>query len=204
MNKAFEYLMNSDEDEKLVFSSDINSLVLDLYFNKYWNGNSTTFEKSGLNLVKIVNDLNPQTVLDVGCGNNNFKGLIDNLVGIDPFNRKADIAKTLIQYYHENPTTQHDVVLCLDSINFGRRPTILHHFDVVDKITNTGGHQFWRVNPNPIECEEFPPINLIDFFEWNEEFIKELASFNGYEIKELCEETNNLGEKRLFFCFYKY
>ena len=205
MNRIFDFLANADEDSKLMFASDVESLITDLYYNKYWKDNSMTFEKSGEVLKTTVNNLNPGSVLDVGCGNNHFEHKIWNLTGIDPFNPKANIRQSLIQYHQENPDVQHDVVLALDSINTGRRPLILHHFETIDKLTKPGGWQFWRVNHTGVpECEEFPLINLIDFFDWNEKFIHELAEYYGYEVRELCEETNVDGEKRLFFCFYKY
>lgn len=205
MNRVFDFIVNADEDAKLMFASDVESLIMDLYYNKYWKDNSDSFERSGKVLSTEVNLLRPKSVLDVGCGNNNFKDTIYDLVGIDPFNDKADVKQSLIEYQQQNPDIQHDVVLALDSINTGRKPIILHHFEMIDKLTKPGGYQFWRVNHVGVpDCEEFPLINLIDFYDWDEKFIRELAEYYGYEVKELCEEINSQGEKRLFFCFYKY
>lgn len=204
MNRVLDFILNSNDDDKMMFANDINSLIMDLYFTKYWKDNSMSFSKSGKNLVEVVNQLNPESVLDVGCGNNNFKGLINNLIGIDPFNAKADVNATLFKHYIDNPEQQFDVVLALDSVNCGRRPDIIESFDLINRITKQGGYQFWRVDTGVPECKEFPMIDLLDFFEWNEKLIRNLAEYNGFEVKELCEETNDVGEKRLFFCFYKY
>lgn len=204
MNRVFDFIMNVDEETKLMFSKDIASLIIDMYYTKYWEDNSMSFTRSGADFHTEVNQLRPESVLDVGCGNNNFKDKIYDLVGIDPFNKKADHMKTLEQYSVENPDVQFDVLLLLDSINYGRRPDILYKFSIIDKLTKKGGHQFWRVNKGVEESETFPLLGLVDSYEWEEKFVKELAEYNGYELKEMCEETNSSGEKRLFFCFYKY
>ena len=46
---------------------------------------------TGLALTPSVNALNPQLVLDIGCGQNFYTGKIQNLVGIDPYGSDADI-----------------------------------------------------------------------------------------------------------------
>lgn len=204
MNRVFDFIANADEDSKIMFANDINSLITDMYYSKYWKDNSMSFERSGAHFHTEVNQLRPESVLDIGCGNNHFKDSIYDLVGIDPFNDKADFKKSLYQYHDENKGKKFDVVLVLDSMNVGRKPTILQHFQMIDDMTKAGGYQFWRVSPQPEESEEFPLVSLLDFFPWDEKFIRELAECYGYEVKELCEETNSKGEKRLFFCFYKY
>lgn len=203
MNRVFDFIMSSDEDEKAMFAADVQTLILDVYYNRFWNEDTWSYHRSGKNLATEVNQLRGNSVIDVGCGNNLFKDHIYELHGIDAFNKNADEVVTLSQFVHENPDKQYDVVLALDSIAAGRRTDIINNFDLLDKLTKQGGYQFWRVNPNRPESD-FPLLDLVEFFEWNEKFIRELAECNGYELKELCEETNNSGEKRLFFCFYKY
>lgn len=204
MNRIFDFLMNVDDESKAMFSQDVASLIMDMYYTKYWEDNSMSFERSGANLHTEINQLKPEAVLDVGCGNNNFKDSVYNLVGIDPFNKKADHIKTIDQYFVENPDKEFDVVLVLDSMNFVRKADILHRFELINKHTKKGGYQFWRVNKGVEESDAFPLVGLLDSYEWDEKFVNELAEYNGFEVKEICEETNAVGEKRLFFCFYKY
>lgn len=203
MNRILGFMMEASEEEKAMLAQDIHTLILDVYYNRFWKEDTWSYHRSGKNLALEVNQLNGSSVLDVGCGNNLLKDGIHYLHGIDAFNQKADQVTTLAQFQTENPNVQYDVVLALDSINTGDRAEILYNFGLIDKLTRPGGHQFWRVNPTRPKSD-FPLLELIDFFEWNEKFIKELADLNGYEVKELCEETNKDGEKRLFFCFYKY
>jgi hypothetical protein len=203
MNRVFDFIAQATEEEKLMFASDINTLILDMYYARYWKEDVWSYERSGHNLALEVNQLRGNSVLDVGCGNNLFKDHIYYLHGIDVFNEKADQTISLAQFQSENPKVQYDVILALDSVNTGKKADILYSFDQLDKLTKPGGHQFWRVNTAP-PTSEFPLLGLVEFFEWDEKFINELADCNGYQVKELCEEKNNDGETRLFFCFYKY
>lgn len=205
MNRVFDFITNADEEAKMMFANDVDLLIQDVYFNRFWKDDSMSFSRSGSVLQTEVNLLRGKRVLDVGCGNNHFKDGIYDLVGIDPLNNNADQNKSLLQYHKENPNDKFDVLLALDTFNVGRKQDIIHSFEIMDKMTNTGGYHFWRVNHGePPVCPEFPLLDLLEFYQWDEKFITELAEFNGYEVKEICEETNNSGEKRLFFCFYKY
>ena len=48
-----------------------------------------------------INKLNPRKVLDVGCGYNQFKGRINNLIGIDPYNNCADYQVDIFEFVDE-------------------------------------------------------------------------------------------------------
>ena len=69
----------------------IDDKVLEKYFSEVWQSRTKKYKYSGLTLIDEINNLNPNAVLDVGCGFNEFKGKIHNLIGIDPYNNKADI-----------------------------------------------------------------------------------------------------------------
>src|SRR6056300_581168 len=68
----------------------IDSAVLEKYFSNVWQPQTKKFKHSGLKVIDEVNALKPRAVLDIGCGYNEFKGKIPNLVGIDPYNDNAD------------------------------------------------------------------------------------------------------------------
>ena len=51
--------------------------------------------------------LKPRKVLTLGCGYHEFKGKIDNLIGIDPYNSNADIEVKLLDYH----PTEKDMML---------------------------------------------------------------------------------------------
>ena len=60
------------------------------------------FKYSGLAIIDEVNAMNPDNVIDIGCGYNEFKGKIKNLIGIDPYNDRADIDVHTLDYKHLN------------------------------------------------------------------------------------------------------
>ena len=73
------------------YTDAIDDACLDRYFSKYWQNDMKKWKYSGVQLIDEVNNLNPRAVLDVGCGYNEFKGKIQNLIGMDPYNRHADL-----------------------------------------------------------------------------------------------------------------
>ena len=86
----------------------IDFAVLSKYFGEVWQPKTKQFKYSGLKLIDEINSLNPTSVLDLGCGYNEFKGKIQNLVGVDPYNAKADVQQTILEY---NPGKQFDVII---------------------------------------------------------------------------------------------
>ena len=73
------------------------------------------FSYSGYNLVEEVNQLNPQKVVDVGCGENLLKGLIPNLIGFDrEYYPKLDRQASIEEIDFEPESV--DVVLGLGSL----------------------------------------------------------------------------------------
>ena len=81
---------------------------MESYFSGKWKDqNFENLKYSGYQLVDYVNDQKPSSVIDVGCGYNRFKGKINRLVGIDPYNPAADdfgIGRpNVVQPYKPNP-----------------------------------------------------------------------------------------------------
>ena len=59
----------------------IDFAVLSKYFGEVWQPKTKQFKYSGLKLIDEINSLNPTSVLDLGCGYNEFKGKIPHLIG---------------------------------------------------------------------------------------------------------------------------
>ena len=57
-----------------------------MFFGEIWKPQTDDYSYTGWALVDEVKKLNPRAVLDVGCGYNQFKERIPNLIGIDPYN----------------------------------------------------------------------------------------------------------------------
>ena len=154
------------------YTDAINDASLDRYFSKYWQNDIKKWKYSGLALVEEVNSLKPRAVLDVGCGYNEFRGKINNLIGIDPYNNKADLKVGTLEY---KTLQKFDVILCLGSVNFGSRDKIIAEVGrCVDLLAN-GGTMFFRVNPG-VQHDK-PEADWIEFFAWNVPFIIEPVSY---------------------------
>lgn len=172
----------------------LDDACLEKYFSKYWQNDMKKWKHSGLQLIDEVNNLKPRAVLDVGCGYNEFKGKIDNLIGIDPYNDKADFKVGTLEYKtHE----KFDVILCLGSVNFGSQDKIINEVKRCVDLLEDNGFMFFRVNPG-VQHDK-PEAKWIEFYAWNVPFIIELAKMFGLSILDIRDDTN----QRKYFVYRK-
>jgi SAM-dependent methyltransferase len=172
----------------------IDNACLHKYFSKYWQNDMKKWKYSGVALIDEVNSLKPRAVLDVGCGYNEFKGKIDNLIGIDPYNDKADFQLGTLEYKTEE---KFDVILCLGSVNFGNRDKIIAEIKKCVDLLADNGTMFFRVNPG-VQHDK-PEAHWIEFFPWNVPFIIELAEMFKLKILDIRDDTNS----RKYFVYKK-
>ena len=172
----------------------IDDACLHKYFSQYWQNDMKKWKYSGVQLIDEVNSLKPRAVLDVGCGYNEFKGRIDNLVGIDPYNDKADMQVSTLEYKTDN---KYDVILCLGSVNFGDRDKIVAEVGRCVNLLADNGTMFFRVNPG-VQHDK-PEADWIEFFSWNVPFIIELAEMFRLKILDIRDDTN----QRKYFIYRK-
>lgn len=172
----------------------IDDKVLGRYFSEIWQPEMKKFKYSGLKLIDEVNALKPRAVLDIGCGYNEFKGKIDNLTGLDPFNHRADIQCKITDYTTDR---RYDVVLALGSINFGSTDKIFAELEKAVELTAANGKLFFRVNPG---VQHTPPESRwISFYPWNSNFIINCADYFGVDVLDIKHDNNN----RLYFVWSK-
>ena len=171
----------------------IDALIMENYFAKVWQPKTKAYKYSGLSIIDEVNALQPKRVIDIGCGYNEFKGKINNLIGVDPYNTKADFKSDIISF---NSEELFDVVISLGSINFGSSDKIVLELNHVINLTTPGGLLFFRVNPG--KMHEAPSAKWIDFFEWTPEFITNVANIFDCIIVTIKEDNG-----RLFFILKK-
>ena len=172
----------------------IDDACLHKYFSKYWQNDMKKWKYSGLALIDEVNSLKPRAVLDVGCGYNEFKGKIDNLIGIDPYNDLADFKTGTLDYKTDE---KFDVILCLGSVNFGNRDKIIAEMEKCVELLADGGTMFFRVNPG-VQHDK-PEAKWIEFYAWNVPFIIELSNMFNLDILDIRDDTN----QRKYFIFRK-
>jgi hypothetical protein len=169
----------------------IDDKVLDNYFRNHWQGEMKKYKYSGLKLIDEVNNLKPRKVLDIGCGYHEFKGKINNLVGIDPYNSNADIEVKLLDY---KPEEKFDATLALGSINFGSTDKIFSELEHAVNLCNPGAFMFFRVNPGlPHDKDE---SNWISFYPWDSNFIVNCASILGVDILDIRTDSH---KNRMYF-----
>jgi len=176
------------------YAEAIDVACLHKYFSKYWENDIKKWKYSGLALVEEVNSLKPRAVLDVGCGYNEFRGKIDNLIGIDPYNDRADLQVSTLEY---RTTQKFDVIMCLGSINFGSRDKIIAEVGRCVDLLADGGTMFFRVNPGVQHNK--PEAKWIEFFAWNVPFIIELSEIFNLKVLDIRDDSN----QRKYFIYRK-
>ena len=176
------------------YADIIDDACLNKYFSKYWQNDMKKWKYSGLALINEVNNLKPRAVLDVGCGYNEFKGRINNIIGIDPYNKNADLQVGTLDYKTDQ---KFDVILCLGSVNFGSRDKIIAEVERCEKLLADGGTMFFRVNPGL--PHDKPEADWIEFYAWNVPFIIELSEKFNLKILDIRDDTNS----RKYFVYKK-
>lgn len=163
----------------------MNQQQLNNYFNQFWRGHFNQYLYSGIGLKdKIKPD---EWVLDVGCGVNQFKPLIANLIGIDPAFEQADYQTTIEEFKTE---TKFDVAFCLGSINFGDESTIKNQISCIINLLKPSSRIYWRCNPGLKDHGNKQCLD-IDFFPWTPKLLNEYANEFGFEVVDIKEDFNN-------------
>ena len=176
------------------YATGIDEKCLHKYFQYHWEADMKKWKYSGLQLIDQVNSLNPRAVLDVGCGGNEFKNKIHNLIGLDPYNHNADYQIDLMDF---RPIEKFDVILALGSINFGGQNKIIAEVSKCVNMLEEGGIMFFRVNPG-IQHNK-PEAKWIEFYAWNVPFIIELAEMFNLKVLDIKDDSN----KRKYFVYRK-
>ena len=176
------------------YAATIDDACLHKYFSKYWQNDMKKWKYSGVQLIDEVNSLSPRAVLDVGCGYNEFKGKIKNLIGIDPYNNLADLQISTLDYKTDQ---LFDVIMCLGSVNFGSKEKITAEVGRCVDLLADGGTMFFRVNPG-VQHDK-PEAKWIGFFGWNVPFIIDLSEKFGLKVLDIRDDTN----QRKYFIYRK-
>jgi len=163
------------------------------FFGEIWQPETDKYQYSGWGLVDLINKKNPVAVLDFGCGYNPFKGRINNLVGIDPFNNQADYMVDILEFAVEPETYDHIIVF--GSLNFGDRNDIETRFAKLNELLMPGGRMYFRANPGNL----WPKGPYVDIFPWSFEVAYDLAKTHGLELEKFKKDNGD----RLYFEIYK-
>ena len=172
------------------YAEAIDDACLHKYFSKYWDNDMKKWKYSGVQLIDEVNNLKPRAVLDVGCGYNEFKSKIPNLIRIDPYNNNADFQVGIEEYKTD---TKFDVVIALGSINFGSTDKVFAELEKAVSLCTSKAVMFFRVNPG--HQHDKPEAKWITFYPWNSNFIMNCADYFNVDVLDLRNDSNN----RMYF-----
>ena len=171
---------------------ELDQLYLLRFFGEIWKPNTDQYHYTGWPLVDEVNRHSPHAVLDVGCGYNQFKGRIHNLIGIDPYNNCADYMVDILEYVAE--PASYDAVIALGSINFNSQDEIESRVAKCVQLLSPGGRMYWRANPG-IDHKNGP---WVEIFPWSFEKCYEIA-----KKFDLTVETFKKDQNRLYWVYQK-
>jgi SAM-dependent methyltransferase len=172
---------------------DLSERYILRFFSEIWKPRTGDYEHTGWELADEVNKLNPQKVLDVGCGYHPFKGRIQNLIGIDPYNNCADYEVDILDY--KVKPESHDVIIALGSINFNSKDEIEARFAHCINLLAPGGKFYLRANPG-ITHKTGP---YVEIFPWSFEVVNEFAEKYNLKLETFKKDAND----RLYFVYSK-
>ena len=175
-------------------TDDLSERYILRFFSEIWKPRTGDYEHTGWELADEVNRLNPKSVLDVGCGYHPFKGRIQNLIGIDPYNNCADYEVDILDY--KVKPESHDVIIALGSINFNSRDEIEARFKHCVDLLAPGGMFYLRANPG-ISHKTGP---YVEIFPWSFEVVNEFAETYNLKLLEFKKDAND----RLYFVYKKF
>ena len=172
---------------------DLSERYILRFFSEIWKPRTGDYEHTGWELADEINRLNPERVLDVGCGYHPFKGRINNLIGIDPYNNCADYEVDILDY-RVKPAS-HDVIIALGSINFNSHDEIQARFGHCVDLLKPGGRFYLRANPG-ITHKTGP---YVEIFPWSFEVANEFAELYNLHLDTFKKDAND----RLYFVYTK-
>ena len=119
---------------------------------------------------------NVKSVIDVGCGFNQYKRFNKNLVGIDYANNKADWVGDLV-YYKTN--TKFEVAICYGVLHFYSYDWIRRRLEWVINNTSKNAKILMKVNPNNPRADA---PDLVWFDKWNRGLVEHFAEIYDLSI----------------------
>ena len=165
----------------------VDQNYLNQYFGNIWYTNSSPCKKNTKSGLQLVDKIGKQeTVIDVGCGTNPFKGVISNLTGIDPAFDQADVKCGIDDFVTD---TKFDVALCLGSINFGNAVDIERQITKIVSLLKPHSRIYWRCNPGKQDHPD-PGCEQIEFYPWSIVEHIRLSSNFGFRLMECCWEQD--------------
>ena len=167
----------------------LDKQYLSRFFGEIWKPSTDKYQYSGWGLVDLINKQDPKQVLDFGCGYNQFKGRINNLIGIDPYNNCADYMVDILDFNVEPSSFDHIIVF--GSLNFNSFEDIEVRFKKLVSLLMPKGRMYFRVNPGNLWANG----PYVDIFPWNFDVAYNLAKNHGVALEKFKIDNGD----RLYF-----
>jgi len=139
-----------------------------------WKGHAAFmhYKHTGKNLIQEINALDPDLVIDAGCGHNRFKGHINNLIGFDsePF-PYVDIVDSIENINFREGCA--DAILALGSLQFGDREFVKKQTAKVASWLKPGGFLVMRTMNDWLKDTEYPFWD--HQYKWTKEDVEEIG-----------------------------
>jgi len=193
MQFGFDHYNNTVEN----IVDDLDQRYLRRFFGEIWKPKTGDYQWTGWSLVDEIKRHNPKNILDVGCGYNQFKERLPNLIGIDPYNDCADYMVDILEY--SVPGEKYDAIMALGSINFNSKQDVERRFAHCVSLLAPGGRFYLRANPG-IQWSTGP---WVDIFAWNFAFVKQLEQQYKLRLETFKQDGASAPSGRLYFVYSK-
>lgn len=173
-----------------------------------WEGYKVWFQytHTGMNLIEEINELDPDLVIDVGCGHNRFKGKIRRIIGFDqepfPF---ADLHMSIEEINFR--TESADVVMCLGSVQFGDRDFVRNQMKKISSWVKPGGFIVMRTMNQFFKKGTYPYQEA--HYIWTKDDAKTIGEENNLSIckgiweEQIVDSSGNPHSSRLSWWYKK-
>lgn len=179
----------------------------EIFDPRFWKS-KTNYNIAGKNLIEEINDLQPNLVIDAGCGHNVFKHKIKNLIGFDIVNfPNADFISSIQDAKFENESA--DVVIALGSVQFGTKQEVYSDMSKIISWVKPGGHIVMRAIKDQILFGPLGNKPAKYRYYWTDDDINFLTEYHnlsvikGPEVEETLGKNNEVRGHRLVWWWRK-
>ena len=193
LSTTFDLTVDLSQGTVASLTHSVDQRYMNRFFGEIWKPKTEDYMYSGWNLVDQINAQNPRSVLDYGCGYNQFSGRIENLIGIDPYNNCADYMVDILEFNVEPASFDHIIVF--GSLNFNSQSDIEQRFARLVELLQNKGHMYFRVNPGITH----PNGPWVDIFPWSFEIAYDFARKYKLDLTTFKRDRND----RYYFEYVK-
>ena len=133
-------------------------------------GNLEKWPDNNTQMINEINALNPECVLDLGCGRNLYKKHIPNLIGVDILELEYEDVTASIEDLPFADNTA-DVIICMGSVNFGDIELIRAQLREIKRVAKPDCRLYFRFLCNHVSDM---------YFDWNLDLVNQLGHEYGF------------------------